>query len=103
MSNVSSLVDQCIAVIVSTDNFIQLNRDGIKALPLDLLQRILQNIVVTVQSKLLTQTLALKIRLIRENRIVTFRFKLHGLVKEAVEYIYDRIGGTSNDGNEPYL
>ncbi len=93
-----TLVELCFHSIISVENFIQLNGDGIKALPLELLQRLLQNILISVQSKLLTQTIALKIRLIRQNRLVTFRFQLHATVEETVKYIYERLGGSGTDG-----
>ena len=89
----NSLVDLCFQVIVSTENFIQLNGDAIKKLPTEVIQSLLRHMVVSIQSALITQTIALKVRLIRHNRLITFRFNLHGTVKEALSFIYDRIGG----------
>jgi hypothetical protein len=89
MESLSSL---CFSVICSTENFIQLNGDAVKRLPMEVIQRLLNHMIKSIQCKLIEQTIALKIRLIRQNRLVTFRFSLHAPVSEAVRYIYDRVG-----------
>lgn len=89
-----TLAERCFNTIACTENFIQLNTDAIKSLPLDLIQRLLEYIVQSVQSKLITQTIALKIRLVRQNRLVTFRFPLHGTVGEILQQIYERASTT---------
>lgn len=87
-----SLSTLCFSVICGTENFIQLNGDAVKRLPMEVIRRLLDHMIKSIQCKLIEQTIALKIRLIRQNRLVTFRFGLHITVSEAVRFIYDRVG-----------
>ncbi len=96
-----SLVELCFNVISCTENFIQLNGDTIKEqLPVELLQRLLQHVVDSVQSRLLSQAIALKIRLVAQGqRLVTFRFQLHGTVQSTVFQIHQRLNLDNNNNS----
>jgi len=91
-----SLVDLCLYWIITEDNYVTLQTDAIKALPVELIQMLMNFTVKTVQSSLITTEIALKIRLLRHNRLVTFRFKLHGTVADTIQEIYDK--AARNDG-----
>jgi len=61
----------------------------------------LKYIVKSVQTSLEKQTIQLKIRLLNQNRLITFQFKLHATVKDAIDQIVDRIvvsGNVTNHG-----
>jgi len=96
VKTVPSLVDLCLYWIITEDNYMTLQTDAIKSLPVELIQQLMAFTVKTVQSKLITTEIPLKIRLLRHNRLITFRFKLHGTVADTVQEIYEK--AARNDG-----
>lgn len=88
------LSELCFNVIINTEGFVMLNGDDLKKLPAEVVQQLLRFMLQSVQTKLITQVVPLKIRLMRQNRLVTFKFKLHGTVKDTVTEIYEKFGGS---------
>lgn len=89
-----SLSQLCFNAIISTEGFVMLNGDALKKLPAEVVQQLLRFMLQSIQMKLITQVIPLKIRLMRQNRLVTFKFKLHGTVKDTVSEIYEKFGGS---------
>ncbi|PRP77561.1 actin binding protein [Planoprotostelium fungivorum] len=94
-----SLVDLCLGSVITEEGFVTLHTDAIKALPVELIQRFLSFTVKTVQSKLLTAEIPLKIKL-RHNRLITFRFKLHGTVADTIREVFDKAVRTETNSSE---
>lgn len=89
-NSVPSLVELCCEVIASTENYIQFRTDLINQLPTELSQRLLAQIVRSIQSKLQEQTIQLKIQLCQQSRLVTQRFGLHESVRSVLETIFEK-------------
>lgn len=94
--SVPSLSELCFKVINNTESFILLNGDAIKKLPIEVIQRLLASMVNSIQSRLSKNTIPLKIRLIRQNRLVTFKLRHHAKVSETVQDIFEKTGGGSS-------
>lgn len=94
--SVPSLAELCFTVINNTENFILLNGDAIKKLPIEVIQRLLASMVNSIQSRLSKNTIPLKIKLIRQNRLVTFKLRHHTKVSQTVQEIFEKTGGGSS-------
>jgi N-terminal or F0 domain of Talin-head FERM len=87
---IPSLVELCFQ---SVAEHLEYNSDAIKVLPLDLTERLIAFMVDRLHPRhlVMTQTRAIKIRLIKQKRSCTFRFLLHGTVGHAIQQIYEKM------------
>lgn len=86
---IPSLVELCYQSIVEHLNY---NSNAIKVLPPDLTERLIAYMVDRLHPRhlVMTQTRAIKIRLIKQKRSCTFRFLLHGTIGHAIQQIYEK-------------
>lgn len=86
---IPSLVELCFQSI--SEN-LEYNSNAIKVLPIDLTERLIAFMVDRLHPRhlVMTQTRAIKIRLIKQKRSCTFRFLLHGTVAQAIQQIYEK-------------
>lgn len=87
--SIPSLVELCYQSIAE---HLEYNSDAIKVLPIDLTERLIAYMVDRLHPRhlIVTQTRAIKIRLIKQKRSCTFRFLLHGTVRHAIQQIYEK-------------
>jgi hypothetical protein len=93
---IPSLVELCYQSIAE---HLEYNSDAIKVLPIDLTERLIAYMVDRLHPRhlVMTQTRAIKIRLIKQKRSCTFRFLLHGTVGHAIQQIYEKTEDGSVD------
>ena len=86
---IPSLVELCYQSIAE---HLEYNSDAIKVLPIDLTERLIAYMVDRLHPRhlVMTQTRAVKIRLLKQKRSCTFRFLLHGTVASAIQQIYEK-------------
>lgn len=84
-----SLVELCFQ---SVAEHLEYNSEAIKKLPIDLTERLISFLVDKLHPRhlVMSQTRAIKIRLLGQKRCCTFRFLLHGSVGQAIQQIYDK-------------
>ena len=89
MTTIPSLVELCYQSIAEN---LEYNSNAIKVLPPDLTERLIAFMVDRLHPRhlVMTQTRAIKIRLIKQKRSCTFRFLLHGTVGSAIQQIYEK-------------
>eukprot|EP01119_Soliformovum_irregulare_P014991 TRINITY_DN4169_c0_g1_i1.p1 TRINITY_DN4169_c0_g1~~TRINITY_DN4169_c0_g1_i1.p1 ORF type:complete len:889 (-),score=215.13 TRINITY_DN4169_c0_g1_i1:222-2888(-) len=97
---VPSLSSLCMNVVARTENFIQLNGDAMRDLPVEVLRDLLAIVVRTVQTKSASHVIPLKIRLMKQNRLVTSRFLLHGSISQTVSEIFEKNGIADGSGEK---
>jgi hypothetical protein len=87
--SIPSLVELCYQ---SVAEHLEYNSDAIKVLPIDLTERLIAYMVDRLHPRhlVLTQTRAIKIRLIKQKRSCTFRFLFHSTVAHAIQQIYEK-------------
>lgn len=98
---VPSLVELCFQSIAE---HLEYNSNAIKVLPIDLTERLIAFMVDRLHPRhlVMTQTRAIKIRLIKQKRSCTFRFLLHGTVAQAIQQIYEKTEVDGGLGVENY-
>lgn len=71
---------------------LEYNSDAIKVLPIDLTERLIAYMVDRLHPRhlVMSQTRAIKIRLIKQKRSCTFRFLFHGTIRHAIQQIYEK-------------
>lgn len=86
---IPSLSELCFQSIAE---HLEYNSNAIRALPIDLTERLISFMVDRLHPRhlVMTQTRAIKIRLIKQKRSCTFRFLLHGTVAQAIHQIYEK-------------
>jgi hypothetical protein len=86
---IASLVELCFQSIAE---HLEYNSDAIKVLPIDLTERLIAYMVDRLHPRhlVMSQTRAIKIRLIKQKRSCTFRFLLHGTVGHAIQQIFEK-------------
>jgi hypothetical protein len=96
VSAIPTLAELCYQSIAE---HLEYNSDAIKVLPIDLTERLIAYMVDRLHPRhlVMTQTRAIKIRLIKQERSCTFRFLLHGTVGHAIQQIYEK----TEDGTVP--
>lgn len=86
---IPSLIELCYQSIAE---HLEYNSDAIKVLPVDLTERLIAYMVDRLHPRhlVMSQTRAIKIRLIKQKRSCTFRFLLHGTIRHAIQQIYEK-------------